>query len=508
MRVLWGRGERAGLLLLAALNFAAVLWFFQAALTSIPNTGDEHALVFQARVFSSGRLSAPAPAQPQYFMTHYIGQREGRWFGTYPAVYPLVLAIGLKLGGMKALIALLSSLTLLLVFRLVRDAYQDRPLAWLTVLLLAAAPSFRFYSASYYSHVGSLLLSVFCVDLALRCGRGAGWTRAVLGLGLAGVVGMGVRPFEMFWVLLPSAAFVLAARSRGRAWGGREWAAVAAAVLAVAVAVLVFNRMLSGNDYLRMVNSGGRLAIGRNLDWRGLARLWSMLADTAKWLFGLGFFPSGNLKIAAPGEINASIWLLCAGTLFAAWEARRDGRWRRPQALLLSVAFCAVAGHLFYDKQGGRFGERRFFEVSFIFCLFAARLLLAMARRVPRKVSCAVFPVLLGSTVVCCLPGTIAYIRDDNELRFDLYLQAQRQGIQDAVIFVRDVPWLTPFFYARNDPDLKGNVYVIDHGRSAPAARLFPGRKTYAYFFDWKVPGYVLRQVPARAGPRLARPVK
>ncbi len=498
--------ERAALLALAGLNFVVVLWFFRTALTVIPNTGDEFAILFQARIFSSLRLSAPAPPHPELFMTHYLAVQDGRWFGTYPALYPLLLAVGLRLGSVPALVALLSSATLLLLFRLVRDVYRDPALAWLTTLLLAVAPSFRFFSASYSSHVGALFLAVVCADLGLRSLRRAeaGWGRTWLWLGLAGILGLGIRPFELFWVLLPLVVLV-AARSRGgRHWAARDILPPLAAAAAAVVALLVFDGVIAGNFYLKMANSGGRLAVWRNLKWESAVRLWAMLADTAKWLFAYGVFRSGNLKDVGAGDWNLSLPLLLAGLGFGVFEAWRNPRLRHPHCALLAIVGSVVIGHLFYDKQHGRFGERRFYEASFIFCLFAARLILALLRRYSRKWACALIPALLGANLAFYLPGTIAWIREDNEYRMDPFLQAERLGIHDALIFVRDALWSRPVlgrlvlmkmtFYARNDPDLKGNVYVVAGRDEDEAARLFPRRPRYEYFLDLKSRGYVLRR--------------
>jgi len=501
-----GPMERAALLALAALNFMVVLWFFRTALTVIPNTGDEYAILFQARIFSSLRLSAPAPPHPELFMTQYLAVQGGRWFGTYPALYPLLLAVGLRLGSVPALVALLSSATLLLLFRLVRDAYRDRALAWLATLLLAVAPSFRFYSASYSSHAGALLLAVACADLGLRSLRraDAGWAKTWLWLGFAGVLGLGIRPFELFWVLLPLVVLVAAGSRGGRRWAARDILPPLAAAAAAVAALLVFDGVIAGNFYLKMVNSGGRLAVWRNLRWESAARLWAMLADTAKWLFAYGVFRSGNLKDAGAGDWNLSLPLLLAGLGFGVFEAWRDRSLRRTHAALLAVAGCVIIGHIFYDKQHGRFGERRFYEASFIFCLFAARLILALLRRYSRKWAYAVIPALLGCNLAVYLPGTIACIREDNEYRMGLFLKAERLGLHDALIYVRDSSWSRPvldnpvllsaIFYARNDPDLKGNVYVVAGRDEDEAARLFPRRPRYEYFLDLKSRGYTLRR--------------
>ena len=110
----------------------------------------------------------------------------------------------------------------------------------------------------------------------------------------------------------------------------------------------------------------------------------------------------------------------------------------------------------------------------------------------------------MGCNLAVYLPGTIACIREDNEYRMGLFLKAERLGLHDALIYVRDSSWSRPvldnpvllsaIFYARNDPDLKGNVYVVAGRDEDEAARLFPRRPRYEYFLDLKSRGYTLRR--------------
>ena len=67
---------------------------------SVPAAADESAYRFQARVFGSGQLAAPAPAgktlvnnthKNEFFLVHTV-QREGKWFVQYVPGWPAVLA--------------------------------------------------------------------------------------------------------------------------------------------------------------------------------------------------------------------------------------------------------------------------------------------------------------------------------------------------------------------------------------------------------------------------------
>ena len=67
-------------------------------LEPFPHIEDEAAYDFQARIFASGHLFAPAPASPEFFPSSWMMLHGGRWFSVFPPGWPLLLAIGMKVG--------------------------------------------------------------------------------------------------------------------------------------------------------------------------------------------------------------------------------------------------------------------------------------------------------------------------------------------------------------------------------------------------------------------------
>jgi hypothetical protein len=495
--------DPALLALLAAVNFALVLWTFHAALTVLPNTGDEFSALFQAKIFASGRLTAPAPAVPQPFLADYIAARGGRWFSIYPPGHALLLALGLLLGDATVVPAMLSSATLVVAFLVARRA-GGRGAAWLAVALLFAAPSFRFYSASYYSHTTSLLSAAVCVLFALQWRDPRPGSRpAPAAFAAAALLGLAARPFETFWILVPIGAWLFAQAPRSRRFHGRSLLS-AGGLAAVAAALLVaFNERQNGTFwpslYVGLVNSNRRLNPARTLSLEGLVRLSRMCADASKWLLALGGYSHGSLKTLAPNDVNLSTPVLAAALALGWRESRGAAVDARARRLLLAVVAFAVFGHLFYDKAGGPFGERRFYEISGILCLFVARLYLTAARRLRAEARTAALAVLVLAPAALTLPGTILSFRDRTEARMDPFLRAQRAGVHDALIFVHEGPEFYPQFYARNEPDLRGNVFVTDGAQNAAVAALLPGRPRYRYFFDWPRGDFSLQAESAAA---------
>ncbi len=484
------------LAVLAAANFALVLLTFRFALTIFPNTGDEFSALFQARIFASGRLTAPAPAHAELFMSDYIASRGGRWFSIYPPAHALLLAVGVFLGDPTLAPALLSSAALVVAFFVARRA-GGRGAAWLTAGLLFVSPSFRFYSASYYSHTSALLAAALCVLLALKA-RGEGFvsTGAAAAFAATAALGLASRPFELFWVLVPVLVWLCAAPPRIGDGDRRRLLRAGVVFLLLLAAVAAFNARQSGgvwsSVYVSTVNAGGRLNFFHNLSLSGLARLARMFVDCAKWLLGVGAYARGDLKTPSTGNLNPSWIVLASALILGAWQARGATPDARARRFLLGVAACVVAGHLFYDKEHGRFGERRFFEACFLFCFFVARLYSAAAQRLPSALRAPALTLLLLAPASLALPGTMLSIREGTEARMDPYLRAQLLGVRDALIVLREFPEFYPRFYLRNDPDLSGNVYVADGLGRETATALLPGRRRYVYFFDWSRGSFAL----------------
>jgi 4-amino-4-deoxy-L-arabinose transferase-like glycosyltransferase len=64
----------------------------------IPHLEDEVAYVWQAEAIAGGKIAVPSPPQPKSFLVPFVVDYDGLRFGKYPPGWPLVLAIGVKLG--------------------------------------------------------------------------------------------------------------------------------------------------------------------------------------------------------------------------------------------------------------------------------------------------------------------------------------------------------------------------------------------------------------------------
>jgi len=78
--------------------FAAAL-INRFVLLQFMNSGDEHSCYFLAKCFLDGGIWATPHPLSEFFDVTHIGVRDGKWFSVYPPGWPLILAIGIAVGG-------------------------------------------------------------------------------------------------------------------------------------------------------------------------------------------------------------------------------------------------------------------------------------------------------------------------------------------------------------------------------------------------------------------------
>ena len=104
---------------LAALSAYASLDAFAAN----PHLIDEVAQLFQGRVFASGRLAAPPPQPPEFFLIAQTLVTEAGWTSQYPPGQALLLSMGLLARAEWLVNPILGGLSTILVFAIAKGLY-------------------------------------------------------------------------------------------------------------------------------------------------------------------------------------------------------------------------------------------------------------------------------------------------------------------------------------------------------------------------------------------------
>jgi len=427
---------RSGLPLFAVL--AAILFLVSTlAFEQRPQLVDSVIQLFQAKIFASGALAAPAPAGPEFFVTQHMIVGAGGWYSQYPPGHSALLALGVLAGAAWVVPILLSLGAAALLAGFARRAY-DEATARLTLLLLVLAPFFWFMGASFMSHVSSLAgVCGFLYCFARWENEERLALLAVAGASLGGAFLS--RPVEALAVGAVFGAVLVAGAVRDRRW--QPLVVCGAGFLVVASLYLAFNAATTGSP-LRP----------------GYIELWGSS-------HGLGFHesPWGERHTPAAGLRNAALDLSLLGVFLFEWPlpalwplgiALAAGWLSRRWDLRLLAAFLVVpAANIFYWHRDTFLGPR-FLHVTLAFVIpLTARALVEGARRLRGRkwkppglpavdVAGWVFLVLLLSAlyaVAYAIPARFLIYRTSmGSMKLDLVAEARSAGIDRGLVFVAE----------------------------------------------------------------------
>lgn len=148
------------IVLVLSLFFMTTLFVGLNTLERFPGSSDEYAYLFQAEMFSDGRLWAPAHDLPDFFRQDNIAQHEGILVSRFPPGWPVFLSASFEVGIPAYVInPVLGLLTLIVFYFFARYLYGDQVALW-SLIALAFTGYFVFNSASFYSHVLCLLVTL------------------------------------------------------------------------------------------------------------------------------------------------------------------------------------------------------------------------------------------------------------------------------------------------------------------------------------------------------------
>jgi hypothetical protein len=151
------------MMLVSTIFFLLTLWIRDYVLEQFPNSSDEYAYLFQADMFSKGKLWERAHDLPDFFYSNNIAQFDGILVSRFPPGWPLVLSGAFEIGMNPALVnPLLGVLCLVVFFLFVKKYYNPTVAVW-SLAGLALTGMYLYNSASYFSHVSCLLVTLLFV---------------------------------------------------------------------------------------------------------------------------------------------------------------------------------------------------------------------------------------------------------------------------------------------------------------------------------------------------------
>ncbi len=461
---------------------AAVAW---GAYGAMPHLEDEHANLFQARVFARGDLTATAPrAQPRAFFIPFILTDNHQLFSKYPPGYSLLLAPGALIGQPWLITALASALTVLAVYLLGRDLF-DANMGLLAAALGSIAPMFVLLSGALLSHVPAMALLIFFAWGFVRARRSceqhplrfAAFTGAMLGLAAI------TRPWTTIAIGLPFAiqALIDLVQRRGAPSVWRAYALMLGVTILIAQLLPLYNYFTTGsaltNTYALWWPTD-RLGFGPGT---GMTPGGHSL-KIAILNFQLDFVDFGPMALGGPTILGvAAAWGLILAALLLPPLSKRD--W----ALMLPVLLLIAAQFLYWARGSSLYGPRYYAEAMPFLWLLGARGLIKLCQfKWPRRVVYVVLPLLIAATIVYTLePRFLQSFVDYRSARRDINAIG-RANLHHALVFVRARVWSD---YANlgwlNDIHVDdGNIiYVHDIDPLANQVLIdaYPDRKVYYY---------------------------
>ncbi|HEX9038955.1 MAG TPA: glycosyltransferase family 39 protein [Ktedonobacterales bacterium] len=505
-RAAWARLSAAihpiGLALIGA-SFAATVWIALVQYHAQPHIYDASAYLFQARVFASGRLYAPAPSAPAQFPGPFMALAGKRWFSQYEPGTSATLALGVLVGAPWLVEPVLGALTLLGMGLTLRRLY-DRRVATLAVALGAVSPFYLWLSASYLSHTIALFYLIWGFWAMTRFAQGGrGWNLPVA----AALWGLGMLTRDT------SALFVAAAMGglAWLAWRGRwpalyrrhwapplVWTAVAAG--AYLTVYLDYNVLLTGQPLLTPR---------------------ALLAPFDHWGFGQGVGFYGAHTLAA-GFITVQALLTSLSISLFGWPfyltlaflplpflARRT---HPADAVLLGGALLMTAAFLGFYYHGVYLGPRYLFEALPFYLGLTARGIITLfevgqaaraalsprpaepggqgVRPLPPLAAPALLAVLAACAALYYFPRQVALHANFSGMDANTHIQTAALAhppIHHAIVITDNNQLYGYTLCGLNDPSLSGDVlyaYATGGADYLALRRAYPDRTLYLLTFD------------------------
>ncbi len=412
----------------------------QKVIENMPHLEDEIAYAWQAQVIAHGQLSIASPKDAPSFFVPFVVDYQGHRFAKYPLGWPILLALGVMLGGRGLVNPLLAGLDVWLIYLL------GKRLAGEFASLLAAgltltSPFFLLNSGSLLSHPLGLVLSA---ALALVWLDGFGERRVELRwlptLTIAGILGALVitRPLTALGVVLPFGVHGLVLFIKENRQTRLHLAALGMTALALSSLHLAWQWALTGNALLNPYT----------LVWP---------YDRVGFGPGFGVLPGGHTLLQGILDTSHSLqtgWRDLFGWAGFSWVMLPFGVWalrRNKLALLVGSVFPSlVLVYLAYWVGADLFGPRYYYEGLYSLTIFSgagAAWLMGQAAGFPVRrllAGAALLAALCFYNLGFYLPGRLegmVRLNGMSQAAMQPFRTPQMQALSPALVIVTPKTW-------------------------------------------------------------------
>ncbi len=489
------RTDRLALLIaLLAVLAAALVGNF--TFDRLAHLEDEMAYAWQAELISRGDLMLTTPACPECFLVPFVIDYHGLRFGKYPPGWPVVLALGVRLGVRWLVNPLLAGLGVWLTYLLAKKL-TDEKTGLLAAALMATSPFFLINSGSLLSHPWTLVLSVMLALAWLDAfspqgGRVPRWLAALTaGLVLGGLAV--TRPLTAAAVAVPFILHALILLARGGRVVRLPLAGLALLAGAIASLYFAWQYAVTGDAMLNPYTLWwpyDRIGFGPGV---GLQTGGFSLKHA--WWNTMMNLRVGSSDLFGWGQLS---YLFIP---FGIFSLRREKRAWLAAGVLLSL----VLAYMLYWVGAWLFGPRYYYEGLFALAIFSAAGIRWLAgrplaafhsrrRALWEKTRFALVTWLLvglvASNFMYYLPHRLAMMNDlyDVSRTYFQPFEANPQLTPALVIVHPLADWIEYGRLLELSSPYHDTPYVFIIARGAQkeqaAIDLLPGRKVWHYYAD------------------------
>ncbi len=424
--------SQGGVWILAIAGAALLLYGLTAWLvfSGKPLLIDEIVQVWQGRLLTHGRLWIPAAAHPEFFSSLHIVEQDGRVYGQFPIGGPAMLALG-SLVHAEWLVGPVFGALAVAGFGVLMRRIEPRPLVGLgATLLFALAPFAVFMSGSHMNHVTALGWLVWgmvgLVGATARTGTIVAGLLCGLCLGLAATI----RPIDALAFALPAAGWLLIAAKQQRRLGPLLGAG--GGILIPLLLLGLANRATTGSPF----------QFGYSVLWGAGHGLGFHVPPWGEPHTPLRGFQLINLYLLRLQTylFESGIPSLLPATVALALTRRLSGFDR-----YLLVASGLVVGLYFaYWHDGFYLGPRFMYPLLPVLVLWTARAIGAIRSRLGGESDLTRMAIVTGLVAIALslcvgVPERLGQYRAGMlSLRWDADRAAERAGVHDALVLVRE----------------------------------------------------------------------
>ena len=423
--------RRTALCLVLA-SFAVYVFIARNVLGGRPLLIDEIGHIFQARIFSQGHLWLQPPKFPEFFSALHVIDFGGKYYTHFPPGGPLVMLPFVVLGTPWLEGPVFGAISAVVFWALARRIETRPAVALAATLLFAFGPFVAFLSGSHMNHVPILTCLLVAIYALVRQtddeDTHAGWaTLCGASLGIAA----SIRPLDAIAFALPAGAWMLW-RTVQRPRRIFELLAAGVALTLPIAGVLWYNLQTTGDAFLFPYE----LLWGKS---HGLGFHRAPWGEPHTPLRGLELINIYFLRLQSNlFELPIPSLLAPIVALLATRRVERLDRY------LLWTAALVVALYFAYWGDGYFLGARFFLVLTPALALWSARLLPAVRERVEsngslhRGIAYGAMSALAIGLWVGIPYRAFVYRNGFLTMRIDFASLAERQGVRNAIVFVRE----------------------------------------------------------------------